>query len=163
MFSIAALMQGYAHALKLNGKGCTEAQDETVSKNETGRQSSRCQAVVCLLSLTLSALWNYYLNPHSALCICLTDLWAHGTRDVLFCTEPAIDSLCCPPSPPWPAPHASSLLPAALWCEIREGRFGTHNAGQSGAVSMYFRAVYCLNTSNLLLNSIQLRSSKVLL
>lgn len=55
MFSIASLMQGYTHALKLNGKGCTEAQDETVSKNETGRQSS-CQAVVCLLSLTLSAL-----------------------------------------------------------------------------------------------------------
>lgn len=159
MFSTAALMQGCAHALKLNaGHICRETgwdrEGETLCKSKTIRQSSRCQAVVCLLSLTLSALCNDYLNPHSALWICLTDLWAHGTRDVLFCTEPAIDSLCCPLSPPWPAPHASSLLPAALWCEIREGRFGTHNAGQSGAVSMYFRAVYCLNKSKLLFNSI---------
>ncbi len=100
MFLTAALMQGCAHALKLNaGHICRDTgwdrEGETLCKIKTGRQSSRCQAVVCLLSLTLSALSNDYLNPHSALsalCIYLTDLWTHGTQDVLFCTEPAIDS-----------------------------------------------------------------------
>lgn len=113
----------------------------------------RCQAIVCLLSLTLSALCNDYLNPHSALsalCICLTDLWAHGIWDVLFCPKPGIDNLCFPCSLPTlacPICFQSSSCRSLMWDQRGPLWLGTHNAGHSGAVSMYFRAVYCLNKS----------------